>query len=425
MSHTVKHAIKRFPMEMSPCYNVLRTCRAFVKDHNSYASTSNDPINIATIDPQALQRLGEQIAPQIYSTIKSDIARETKKESGDASNKDSTTWAEWDEEGWHYTAANFQGSIAERKERATLYILALDAINFCFWPHPSSPSFHTQQQQAQFENNTLEYDHLAIALRKLAEQDEGDTSSSTYFFSPKNLATMTVAQFEKATEPYLQNHSIPNIEERVRLWNELGYGLLTHFQGQAMNLIEQSQRHGPKCVSLILSTFPGFRDESVCPRTGKWICFYKRAQIAVGDLRQALGEVNDSSYQWTGMDELTTFADYRVPQLLRHVSVLDYCSTLAAQIDEGIEIPCNSMEELSIRASTVVAVDSLVSVVRSIVKSQMMMNVETAHESSSIDAILFDKVTAVTLDWYLWQEGEKLQQQGKMKPHHKTRTIFY
>lgn len=47
------------------------------------------------------------------------------------------------------------------------------------------------------------------------------------------------------------------------------------------------------------------------------------------------------------------FADYRVPQILRHVDIFDYSPGLAAKIDQEIELPYSSPEEVEIRAATV------------------------------------------------------------------------
>ena len=34
-------------------------------------------------------------------------------------------------------------------------------------------------------------------------------------------------------------------------------------------------------------------------------------------------------------------------------------------------------------------------------------------------------ITSVEVDWYLWERGEGLELKGEMRPHHRTRTIFY
>jgi hypothetical protein len=265
-----------------------------------------------------------------------------------------------------------------------LYVLALDAINFCFWPHPT-----------QKESNSLEYDHLAIALRKLAEQDDNSDSLEGYFFAPHNLSKLTVGEMKAALDLHLAGHLLPNIEERCRLWNEVGDAILQYYEGSAMALIRASDNSAPKLVQLIVRTFPGFRDEAVW--RGRWVALYKRAQIVVGDLDAAL------RLKLEDMGQLTTFADYRVPQVLRHWGAIQYSSDLAQKVDSQTEL--DAEEELSIRAATVVCVDELVKIVNSCETNNNM--------------------TAVTIDWHLWQVGEQMNQQGELKPHHRVNTIFY
>ena len=85
-----------------------------------------------------------------------------------------------------YNGAGFGGSQEVRRERIALYILALDAINFCFWP----------------SDVPYEYVDLATSLTKAAERDhelqqgivDAAATSSTsphisddFAFSAKNL----------------------------------------------------------------------------------------------------------------------------------------------------------------------------------------------------------------------------------------------
>ena len=51
------------------------------------------------------------------------------------------------------------------------------------------------------------------------------------------------------------------------------------------------------------------------------------------------------------------FADYRVPQILRHLKILEYSDHLAKIVDTNIEMAYSSAEEIEIRAATVIAVD--------------------------------------------------------------------
>lgn len=305
-----------------------------------------------------------------------------------------TTNITWDEEGWHYTASEYPPSAGqERKERIALYILALDAINFCFWPNED----HDDMKRS----NPLEYNHLAVALTKLASS----SSSEEYFFSPLHLSNITVQEMKLAIESHLlPGMTLPNIAERCRLWNELGHVLLappfcTTMNGTCNNVLNTmlnlSQNDGPRLVKLLVSYIPGFRDETIW--NGKWVALYKRAQITVGDLNAAL------NLNLSNMDHLTTFADYRIPQLLRHVGILEYSTALSTKVDTFDETLTRE-EEVSIRAATVVVVDELAA----------LLHTRTAK-----------KITAVELDWHLWQVGEALHEKGQLSPHHRVKTIFY
>ena len=159
-----------------------------------------------------------------------------------------------------------------------------------------------------------------------------------------------------------------------------------------MQLIESANGSAPLLVAKVLECFPGFRDHA-----DDTLHFYKRAQICVGDWNAAL------NLNLKDMDQLTTFADYRVPQLFRHFGVLQYSNELAALVDAKQELAVNSAEERAIRSSTVAAVEYLVE--------------ELKQQGASYNA--------VTTDWYLWQVGERMELAGQLKPHHRVRTIFY
>lgn len=53
--------------------------------------------------------------------------------------------------------------------------------------------------------------------------------------------------------------------------------------------------------------------------------------------------------------DLTAFADYQVPRVLRELGILRYSDSLAVHVDRGILLPNASPEERAIRAATVLA----------------------------------------------------------------------
>jgi hypothetical protein len=123
------------------------------------------------------------------------------------------------------------------------------------------------------------------------------------------------------------------------------------------------------------------------------------------------------------MATITTFPDYRVPQILRHVHVMNYKDDLAQKVDNQVELEKGCSDEISIRAGTVVAVDNLAVKVKEQLGTIALNSVGKEAEGNL--QTLADDVSAVTLDWYLWQQGEKLDRQNLLQPHHRVRTTFY
>lgn len=457
----------------NPCELVRGTCRTWIEDEGLELAEEDDgadididvdiDINVVDVNIDVagwnvdkgtpngrrsvrlrldkLPALADEIAAQTQRAKATSTSTTAQPESSpkdeDHYNDDPTTeacssWIQWDEEGWHYSGEGFQGTKAEKRERIALYLLALDAINFCFWPLPESDSKNTNAGNAastadynnQNSNNLLEYEHLAMSMKKMAESDHGRGDGDGFVFSPQNLASMTTEKmtslFDSCLDPL--KYPLPNIRKRAQLWNEVGESLLANFHGSASALLDASKKDASKLVELVAMSFPGFRDEVFIPASSsssseqnpRRIVFLKRAQIFVGDINAALG------LDLKGMERLTTFADYRVPQILRHWGVLEYSPCLASRVDEKIELERGSCDEISIRASTVVAVEELVGVL-----NQNQTTDENDQSGGSKGTNTTDTFTDVTVDWYLWQVGERMHQEGIMKPFHKVRTHFY
>lgn len=128
---------------------------------------------------------------------------------------------------------------------------------------------------------------------------------------------------------------------------------------------------------------------------------YKRAQILTADLYSAFIEL-DPPIVLKNASELTMFADYRVPQILREIGIFEYAHSLEESIDNKKEIAANSEEEIEIRANTIIAVEKI--------KNEMLTQFKK-------------NVLSIEVDYVLWNEGESLRK--TIKPHHRTLTIFY
>lgn len=142
---------------------------------------------------------------------------------------------------------------------------------------------------------------------------------------------------EDTIRGWFSGFEIPQISERAAKLRELGCVLQAHFGGEAALLVARAARSAARLVRLLTCLLPGFRDETL--HQGRQCFFYKRAQILAADLWAAYGRPppgSGSLYAFEDIGELTMFADYRVPQVLAHLGVLEYTQALETKID-GLE----------------------------------------------------------------------------------------
>lgn len=280
----------------------------------------------------------------------------------------------WDEE-IHWSG--------ERPGDTAHYILLLDALNFCFWADPGQPRWRVEHQGKTWNG----YKALAVALGRAL--DEGLPLTSASYLAELNMDTL---------RHILRGEGeIPMLEERLAHARQLGQQLLRLYEGQFANCIAAAQRSARTLTRLIARDFPCFYD--VAHYRGREIPIYKRAQIAVVDLAgslnfQGLGAFHD-------LDQLTAFADYKIPQVLRAFGVLVYASALASKVDRQVHLAPGSEEEVEIRACMVWAVERI------------------RQEMASHGRML----KAYELDWFLWNVGQAPV--AEEKPYHRTRTVFY
>lgn len=192
------------------------------------------------------------------------------------------------------------------------------------------------------------------------------------------------------------NIEIPLFEERLKILREIGSVMVQKYNGDLKSFLKKSDSDALKILEAIVENFPSFYDSSIYK--GKEIVFHKRAQLLVSDICQMFKKQGLAS---KNIDQLTACADYKLPQILRKFGVFEYDNSLADKIDNKIEIPHDSEEEIEIRANTIWAVE--------FIKDQ----VEKRNPN----------ITSMGIDDHLW-----LATQEKFpddKPYHRTRTIAY
>jgi hypothetical protein len=285
----------------------------------------------------------------------------------------------WDEFGWHHIPGASAATIA-------LFVVVLNSVNFCFWP----------------SEGEVQYEQLARGLARAAGGPD---------FTASALARCSAADVARWVP------GLHDAEERAARVREVAAVLARDFGGCALALIDSARGSAAALVRTVGDAFPGFRDEALyLARSGARACarqvlFYKRAQILVGDLWGALGRAGGAGggpahagAAFRDMAALTCFADYRIPQLLEAEGVLVYAPALRARVRAKEELPPGCAEEVEIRAATV----------------------EAVHRITKVAEVLHGRqLTAVEMDWCLWNLGEARELAGELPPHHRTRSVFY
>jgi len=279
---------------------------------------------------------------------------------------------------WNYDYHFFDGG-----HKTFAYLLILDSINFCFWPKPEADKW-----EVQYKSETLSgYYALAASLKKAVES--GIPITDAYY-----LAELTVDTLKRIVGG---KGDLQLMKERVRILNELGAFLIARYNGEAKKLVEAAENSALNLVKLLVENLPSFMDEA--EYDGKTIYFYKRAQIFAADIYGAFAGKDWGNFK--DMDKLTAFADYKLPQVLRHVGILQYSPSMEHKVDHGILLEAGSPEEIEIRANTIWAVE--------------LIRQELTQMGKGLRSF--------EIDWILWNLGQ--ESQFKAKPYHKTVTTFY
>jgi hypothetical protein len=270
-------------------------------------------------------------------------------------------------------------------ERTVNWLLLLDALNFCFWAEKGQPRW-----QIEYKGELLNgYWAEAAALTRAVEEGM-PLWDAAYLCKLSSDDVAHIFRGVSASPP------IPLLEQRLQNAHEVGQVLIERYDGQFSHAIEQVEGDAVKLALLLAAHFSSFND--VALHRKHEVRFLKRAQICVADLYGAFGGKDWGALR--NLDQLTAFADYKLPQVLRHLGVLEYERTLAGRIDNQELIPQGSEEEIEIRAATVWA-------------CELLRRAMAEHNRT---------VTAAEIDQRLWLLG---QGSTHMRPYHRTRTIFY
>jgi len=261
-----------------------------------------------------------------------------------------------------------------------MFIFVFNSINFCYWGDPKWTIEH--------QGKSLDGAWGMIASLRRALED-GVPLLDSRFLSEIDESTLE--------QVFRGNKTIPLFAERLRILREVGNILGEKYNGDVTRIVERAEMDILRLLGVITTDFPSFYDGGTYK--GQEVIFHKRAQLAIADFYRTFKGKGFGKF--SNISQLTAFADYKIPQVLRKLGLLEYSQYLASKVDSKIEIPTGSPEELEIRASTIWAIE--------------LIRRELEGEAPGI--------TAMDIDSYLWVQGQ--QKGSEDKPYHLTRTTAY
>lgn len=146
-------------------------------------------------------------------------------------------------------------------------------------------------------------------------------------------------------------------------------------------------------LDYIINHFSYFDDESIY--NGDKVYFYKRAQLLTSDILHVREIVEKVKVDYS---HLVGCADYKIPQVMRNLGMLEYSDELAKLVDNKVNLKYGSEMEVEIRANDLVVIDY-------------------------IAKKLNNKVSRMDINDYIWLLGQNKSKNDK--PYHRTLTIYY
>ncbi|XP_065561387.1 queuosine 5'-phosphate N-glycosylase/hydrolase-like [Artemia franciscana] len=276
---------------------------------------------------------------------------------------------------------------SEPTEEAVEWLFVADLLNFSFWMPDGSHYTVT--------HNGVKYTgYLALTAALTRAVESGIPITSAYYYSQiDRKVLMRILEADDHCPP------IPLFEERYSSLVSAGKTLMEKFGGKFSNILKEADNSALKLCDLVISHFLTFEDEALYKE--QRVCIWKRVQILTADIwglfhGKGLGYFKD-------IDEITMFADYRVPQVLMYFGCMEYSQELRSKLEEGQELPNGSEDEVEIRGCSIHAIELVKEELR---RSGILLN-------------------SATIDFFLWDYRRKFAEELKKIPFHRTRCIYY
>lgn len=251
------------------------------------------------------------------------------------------------------------------------FLLVYESIDFSFWGNPK----WTIETIDGKEDGSIA---LMYAILKYVK-DKNTTDFS-------NITREEFGQMLKG------NVKIPLFEERYNIIRSVSQIVNEKMNGNFYQYIKDIYTD-EELFNVIIKYFTNFKDERIYK--GKTIYIYKLAQLLTSDILH-IRELKENIK--VDYSHLAGCADYKIPQVMRGLGILEYSNELAEIIDNKKEIEENSEYEVEIRANMLVVIDK-------------------------IKEKLSNQVCSIDINDYVWSQAKN--KDIKLKPYHLTRCTNY
>ncbi|KAK7101900.1 queuosine 5'-phosphate N-glycosylase/hydrolase-like isoform X2 [Littorina saxatilis] len=275
------------------------------------------------------------------------------------------------------------------------WVFLADTLNFSFWSEDERKKYMVKYKGGEHTG----YWSLCAAMNRAI--DEGIP-----IMDPNYYATISHNDFMKVFRSD-SDHDIPLIDKRIEIMQEAGKVLLKKYTGSFVNCIEECDKSAQKLLQLIVRDFPSYRD--VVSYNGKQLGILKRAQILIADVWGAcegkgLGEFTD-------IDTITMFADYRIPQALVYFGAMKYSESLMEKLKKDTRMENGDRLEVEIRGVSIWVTE--------LIRDEVVKMLKADPETKDVN------VNAVLIDHYLWDYRRDHATDMADIPFHKVRCIYY
>jgi hypothetical protein len=260
------------------------------------------------------------------------------------------------------------------------FIFLINTINFSYWNDKDKPKWFYIFNGTKYTGSFALFSAFKDAL------DNGYE-----LFSPNFLKNLSENDLKNILEKY---EEIPMFNERLKILKDIGKSLSDNNLKYFFDIFKNSNNSAIDLINKTVILFPSFNDSFIFE--GNKYNFFKRVQLIPAMIYGRFQKENI----FNDIDFLTVFADYRVPQTLRKLGLVDYSDSLNKKIINREYLEVGSDEELEIRISTIQA-------------------------SLCIKEMFNQKkyINSLHIDYFLWKKGKEMLEPDY--DFHRTRTIYY